>query len=320
MGVDKVTETLVTALKQALIEADEQRLYKSGKLAGLFPGRTGASGEAAARALRDGLIEISRRETKGKTVIDWARTTPRGVAFLHEHDTPERVLQALRAALHDARAEVPLWKAELLQSVQAMGQKLAEESRRFGERLDALGRRVEEALRMLAHNRPGVPEFLTTEVPWALDLLAYLERRRDDPQGCTLPELFTAVVALHPALSITDFHHGLRRLQEHRVVRLLPFRKPPEELPQPEYALLDGADVLYYATRWTYQPPPDPETHHALPEPGIASGPAADARRDDAGARADPGALREAAAGEVDRPGLPRNVVAVAEPGAPRLG
>jgi hypothetical protein len=128
-------------------------------------------------------------------------------------------------------AEVPLWKAELLQSVQAMGQKLAEESGRFSER-PRLARRVEEALRMLAHSRPGVPEFLTTEVPWALDLLAYLERRREEPYGCTLPELFTAVVALHPALSITDFHHGLRRLQEHRVVRLLPFRKPPEELPQ----------------------------------------------------------------------------------------
>src|SRR5688500_13815185 len=43
MGMDKVTETLVTALKQALTEPNEQRLFKSGKLAGLFPGRTGTS-------------------------------------------------------------------------------------------------------------------------------------------------------------------------------------------------------------------------------------------------------------------------------------
>lgn len=320
MGMDKVTETLVTALKQALTEPSEQRLFKSGKLAGLFPGRTGASAEAATRALRDGLLEVSRRETKGKTVIDWVRITPRGVAFLHEYDTPERVLQALRASLHDARAEVPLWKTELLQSVQAMGQQLAEESRRFSERLEALARRVEEALRMLAHNRPGVPEFLTTEVPWALDLLAYLERRREEPYGCALPELFTAVVALHPALSITDFHHGMRRLQEHRVVRLLPFRKPPEELPQPEYALLDGADVLYHASRWTYQPPPEPETHHAVPAPGIANRPVTDARRDDGSAQADSGALRENAASETDGPSLRRDVVAAAEPGAPRVG
>lgn len=320
MGVDRVTETLVTALKQALTEANEQRLFKSGKLAGLFPGRTGVNAEAAARALRDGLLEVSRSETKGKTVIDWVRITPRGVAFLHEHDTPERVLQALRAALHEARTEVPVWKAELVRSVEAMGQKLAEESRRFSDRLEGLARRVEEALRMLAHNRPGVPEFLTTEVPWALDLLAHLERRRDEPLGCTLPELFTAVVALHPELSLTDFHHGLRRLQEHRVVRLLPFRQPPEDLTQPEFALLDGADVLYHATRWTYQPLPESETYHGVPAPGIADGPPADARRTDSSTEADPGPLREAAAGEADRPGLRRDVVAAAEPGTPGLG
>lgn len=319
MGMDKVTETLVVALKQALTEPTEQRLFRSGKLAGLFPGRTGASAEAATRALRDDLLEVTRKETKGKTVTDWVRITPRGVAFLHEHDSPDRVLEALRAALDDARTSVPRWKVELSQSVQAMAQKLAEESQRFTERLEALTRRVEEALRMLAHGRPGVPEFLTTEVPWALDLLAYLERRRDEPYGCTLAELFTAVVALHSSLSIADFHHGLRRLQEHRVVRLLPFRQPPEELPQPEYALLEGADVLYHAKRWSYQPP-EPENHHAVPDPGIANGSPSDARRDDGSADEDPGTMQQTVAGEVDGPGLSGNLVAVAEPRSPGVG
>src|SRR3954452_12143973 len=49
---DRVTEVLTAALKQALADHPaEQRLYKSGKLEGLFPGRGGAGGEAAARAL-----------------------------------------------------------------------------------------------------------------------------------------------------------------------------------------------------------------------------------------------------------------------------
>src|SRR5579872_663098 len=73
MPIDKVTETLLEALKRGLARPGEHRLYKSGKLDGLFPGRAGAGGEAAARALREGLIETARTETKGKTVIDWVR-------------------------------------------------------------------------------------------------------------------------------------------------------------------------------------------------------------------------------------------------------
>jgi len=48
---------------------------------------------------------------------------------------------------------------------------------------------------------------------------------------------------------VTAFHDGLRRLQDQRVIRLLPFAGPPDELPQPEYALLDGATFMYYAAR-----------------------------------------------------------------------
>ncbi len=67
--MERTTQILVEALHQALARGDEQRLYKSGKLEGLFPRRTGAAGDAAALALRDGLLEPLRTETKGKTTI-----------------------------------------------------------------------------------------------------------------------------------------------------------------------------------------------------------------------------------------------------------
>src|SRR5262245_33508924 len=51
--MDKVSEILLAALKQAMVEPGEQRLFKSGKLAGLFAGRTGVNAEAAEKALRD---------------------------------------------------------------------------------------------------------------------------------------------------------------------------------------------------------------------------------------------------------------------------
>src|SRR5439155_25136611 len=79
--MDKVMETLLEALKQALAEGGEQRLYRSGKLPGLFAGRGGLNAEAAARAVRDGLLEVVRTESRGKVTTEWARLTPRGVAF-----------------------------------------------------------------------------------------------------------------------------------------------------------------------------------------------------------------------------------------------
>ena len=97
--MDKVTTILVAALKQALADPVEQRLYRSGKLSGLFAGRGGANGDAAAQALRDRLLEVVRTETKGKTVIDWVRLTPRGVDFLHDHESPVEALHDLRSYL-----------------------------------------------------------------------------------------------------------------------------------------------------------------------------------------------------------------------------
>src|SRR5437764_1102434 len=87
MNNDKLTEALVQALKQALAQPGEQRLFRSGKLPGVFAGRAGLNAEAAAQALRDGLLEVTRTETKGKTTTEFVRATPKGVEFLHQHES-----------------------------------------------------------------------------------------------------------------------------------------------------------------------------------------------------------------------------------------
>ena len=53
--MDKLTLVLIDALKQAVTQPGEQRLFRSGKFPGVFPGRAGLNAEAAAQALRDGL-------------------------------------------------------------------------------------------------------------------------------------------------------------------------------------------------------------------------------------------------------------------------
>jgi hypothetical protein len=247
---DRYTETLLDALKQALA-GGEHRLFRAGKLPGLFPGRTGVSAEAATAAVRDGLLEVARTETKNKTVIEWVRLAPRGVDFLHDHESPVRALHELRDTLRTAKAGVPEWVAQMRQALAQLGDRLKEDSHRFQLKLEALSTRVDEALRRLEARGPELPTNLVTAAPWAADALAYLDRRRGTGASgeCALPELYAALAEKHGDLSLIDFQDGLRRLQRERVLHLKPFTGAPADLPQPEYAIFDHGTLLYYAAR-----------------------------------------------------------------------
>jgi hypothetical protein len=249
--MDRVTETLMAALKEALLDpAAEHRLYKSGKLAGLFPGKSGHSGVAAARALREELLEVARTETKGKTTIDWVRLTPAGVDFVHEQESPVHALHELRDALKTNEQAIPNWLADMRADLAALDQRLGVDAQKWLQRLDALSQRVEAALKRLEDDRPLLPPELTSAQPWVIDAVNYLDRRRaaGAPDGCPLPELFNALARLHNGLSIGAFHEGLRRMSERRVLRLTPAASLAG-LPQPEFALLHDGDVLYFAGR-----------------------------------------------------------------------
>jgi hypothetical protein len=247
--MDKRTETLLEALKQALAEPGEQRLYKSGKLEGLFASRTGVSGEAATQALRDGLLEVVKTETKGKTTVEWVRLTPRGVDFLHEHESPVQALRDLQAVLQVNREKMPLWLAELQGEIHRVSQRLAEDVQRWTHRLEALSQQVESALRRIDEDQ--AKQDGGEQVPWAQEALGYLDRRRTGggAEECPMPELFAAIREQQADLTVTAFQDGLRRLQDRRVVRLLPFTDPISELPEPEYALPDGDTMYYYVAR-----------------------------------------------------------------------
>ncbi|MBY0231972.1 MAG: hypothetical protein K2W96_22035 [Gemmataceae bacterium] len=244
---DRVRDILVEALAAA-IAGGEARLWKAGKLDGLFPSRTGASAEAARRALDEGLLERVRVETKGKTEIEWVRLTPRGVQWLHDHESPVRALHELRDAVRQGRRAMPLWLDEMGGVLDAVRLQLKEDAERWESRLEALERRVVDTLRRLEASGPLVPPELAREHPWCIDALNYLDRRRTAgaPEACPLPELFAAVAEHHPALSILAFHEGLKTLHHRKAVLL---RAPSGEMPSAEFALLDGAEVYYFAVR-----------------------------------------------------------------------
>src|SRR5260370_34237659 len=164
--MDKATEALIDALKQCLADPAEQRLFKSGKLDGLFAGRTGANGEAASRALADGLLEVLRTETKGKTTAEWAPLTPRAMEFLHPHESPVQALKDLQVVLQVNQERVPLWLLEMQRELQALTAKLGEESERWTHRLESLGKQVEEALRRAESGAPRLSESAIADAPW----------------------------------------------------------------------------------------------------------------------------------------------------------
>ena len=248
---DKLTEHVLAALKQALIEPGEHRLYRSGKLAGLFASRSGAGGDAAAQAVREGLLEVVRTESKGKATIEWVKLTPAGVEFVHAHESPVAALRELQQALKTTQAGVPLWLGLMQQEWQSFSVQMLQQMKQMLQRLDALGERVEEALRRVDALGPELPANIGQTVPWAGEAVSYLEKRKQSGAGgaCPLPELFAAVRRGKPELTLGEFQTGLRRLAEHKALRLLSFEGKANELPHPECALLDGAKVLYYAGR-----------------------------------------------------------------------
>jgi hypothetical protein len=178
------------------------------------------------------------------------RITPKGVNFLHEHESPVQALRELRAALQTTKEGVPLWLAELRQEWQTIGNRLAERVERYQQRLDALSQRVEEALKRAEQAEPVLSDGLLASTPWAPEALAYLDRRRTNGAAgeCPLPELFAAVRDKHAELSLPAFHDGLRRLHDRRAVRLLP-AEPNQAMPEPEHAFVDGDAVFYYAAQ-----------------------------------------------------------------------
>jgi hypothetical protein len=241
-------EFLIAALKTAIAEPKEHRLFQSGKLPGLFPTRTGLSSEAALDAIKRGYFESVRTETKGKFIVEWVRATPRGVECVHKHDSPKAVLHELKTILATSRAGLPGWLVDTRDELDAISAKFEDRAREVIGKLDELSRRLDVALRRVEAQGPDVPAAISQLVPWAVDALEYLDRRTlaGAPNPCPLGELFAALRDKRPGISIPEFHTGLRRLHDNRAGRLIA-RK--ERAADAEYALLVGQELCSFIER-----------------------------------------------------------------------
>ncbi|MFO0798957.1 MAG: hypothetical protein U0804_15930 [Gemmataceae bacterium] len=240
-------DVLIAALKAALAAPGEHRLFRSGKLPGLFPSRTGESAEVALAALKDGLLETVRTEVRGKAVTEWVTATPKAAPFVHEHDSPRAALLELKNVLAATRAGVPAWLDEARQEVARLSARFEGHAVALLRRLDDLADRIDAAIRRSELQAPVIADSIAGVVPWAAWALECLDRRRSTGHGstCPLPELFAAVRGRYPELTLPSFHDGLRRLHDSRALRL----RPAAEMPEPEHALLADGALMYLAER-----------------------------------------------------------------------
>ena len=229
--IEKRTELTLDALKLALATPGEHRLFRWGKLPGLFPGRAGASGEAATAAVREGRLALVRTESKAKLVVEWVRITPAGVAWVDANDSPKAVLRELKELLDGARDGVPGWMHDAKEQAALLAQRFEARAAEMLARLDSLAARVDDALRRAEVAPPQLASPVAEVVPWGVAAMAYLDRRKTaGAPVCPLPELFAA---LGGDLPMGEFHDGLRRLHDVRAARLVPM-----ELTEPEYAFV----------------------------------------------------------------------------------
>jgi len=219
-------------------------------LPGLFPSRTGISAEAAAEAVREGLIEILRTETKGKTVTEWVRLTPKGADYVVNAESPLRALDELRDVLRVTEEGLPRWLAQIQGQIHDLSERLTTEVQHMGQRLEVLSGRVQQAIKRAEAANPKLSDEELRSIIWAEDALGYLDRRRGGglPLPCPLPDLFAVVHGEEPDLTIRDFHTGLRRLCDRGLLKLLPFEGNGQMM-QPEYALLEDSTLFYYVDR-----------------------------------------------------------------------
>jgi len=242
----RITEHTLDALKTAIEEPGEHRLFRWGKLPGLFASRAGVPGAAATAAVDERLIEITRSEARGKLIVEWVKATPNAVRYVHDHDSPKAVLRELVSVLGATQSAIPDWMEQAREEASQLTLRFEHRAQDMLDRLEKLSERVESALRRAEAAKPSLGSGMTELVRWGVAALEYLDRRAESLTGdCPLPDLFRAMEVRCPDLTMSEFQNGLKRLHDARAVRLLPGAIPSE----PEYSFVMDNEMMWLVRR-----------------------------------------------------------------------
>lgn len=249
VDAEKQSELVLDALKAAVAEPGEHRLFRWGKLGGLFPSRLGVSASAAKFALSEGLLEHVRTEMRGRLVVEWVRATPMAMRHLDEHDSPKAVLRELRDVIGATRAGVPVWMEQARDEAAQLAMRFEHFSRELLRRLDSLNDRVDAAIRRAETAAPKVGDAMLRRVPWAKAILEQFDRQLANDRGerCELCDLFAVARSFDPAMTLLEFHEGIRAMANGGLLHLAP--AGTGEIREPEYAVEVGGQMMWWAVR-----------------------------------------------------------------------
>lgn len=242
---DAVQSLVLDALQRAAADPGGAALIASKGTVGLFA--SSAAGRRAAQKCKDdGLLCVTRTETRGKSQLEYCAVTDKGMAFLLDSVNPRGVLEAMLHALDACRSD----QAELVEqtrhaqtALDGMHANLVRVLSSVEKSLE--GEMVSASCRTDLQGRPAAP---LAEI--RAGILEHLERWRDcgSLDDCPLPELFQRLENSVAGLTIGLFHDALRDLHEQERVFLHPWTGPLYELPEPALALLAGHEIAYYAS------------------------------------------------------------------------
>jgi hypothetical protein len=233
---------VLEALTRAVSDPGGVPLHGSKSAPGLFP--TSAPAKQAAQHCKDeGYVRVVTTQAKGKTVQEICAITDKGLAYLLSQVSPRQILEDLVRVLEARQAQV----GELVST-----------ARQTQAGFEALRALAEKVLQQVPQRKEAVPlpcdktERSGNGAPsWTASVLAQLARWQaaNPSEDYPLPELYRAVRQGAAALTIGQFHDGLRRLHEEEQIYLHPWTGPLYEIPEPPYALLIGHEIAYYASR-----------------------------------------------------------------------
>jgi hypothetical protein len=222
---DRSAQPLLAGLCRAVAEPGGLPLLANRSQPGLFAATSGGR-HAAKRCQDEGLVQVLDSPTRGKSAQPLYGLTDKGWHYLLTEAPPKQLLEDFLRVLEARQAQA----TELLTS-----------ARHMQATLDSLRGGIERMLQGLE------PSTLTRDPGSLAELCLEGLRRWRSSGDCPLPELYRLIHAATP-LTIGQFHDGLRRLHETARVYLHPWTGPLYDLPEPQFALLSGHLVAYYAS------------------------------------------------------------------------
>lgn len=228
---DKLALAMTEGLLRAAVQTEGLPLH-GPRNSGLFP-NSAVGKQAALACLERGYVEVRGIETQGKKPVELYGITPSGLEFLLGQISPREVLTQIAQAVAS--------RIGPLQDIERAVASCRREIEAFRHRIDTL----------LTH-LPTQPEAILAALTgsWQQTALEFLERwQAEKPnEDCPLPDLFAQARSVCPALTLGQFHDGLRRLHDEGRIYLHPWTGPLYEIPEPACALLIGHAVAYYAS------------------------------------------------------------------------